>query len=151
MDDYDSFRARLERLEAETALHRLVYDYAIGADHRDLQRWRSVWTPDAVWQMGDDRSMVGIEDICAAVQTQWDTFPVMQHATTNHTVEIDGEQAVGRCDVVIHVQLPDNRWINGGGTYQDSYRKHAGTWRIARRVVVRPFDLAPLPPTTGPI
>jgi hypothetical protein len=151
VDVYEALVARIDELETQQALTRLVYDYAIGADHRDLERWRLVWTPDAIWQVSDDRAMTGIDEICAAVEKQWEAFPVMQHATVNHTVDIDGHQATGRCDVVIQVQLPDGRWITGGGTYEDNYRKHDGTWRIARRRVVRPFDLAPLAPSTGPI
>ena len=40
--------------------------------------------------MSPDRRFVGIESICAAVQDQWRTFPIMQHATTNHIVDIEG-------------------------------------------------------------
>jgi hypothetical protein len=141
---------RLERVEAELALHRLADDYCIGADHRDLGRWTSVWTADAVWETSPDRRFVGVQAIRAAVQVQWRTFPIMQHATTNHVVQVDGVVASGRCDVVILVQLLDRRWIVGGGSYEDDYRNVDGVWRIACRRVVRPFDLAPLPPADGP-
>ncbi len=49
------------------------------------------------------------------------------------------------------VQLRDGRWVVGGATYEDEYRRERGRWRIARRRVVRPFDLAPLAPGDGPI
>jgi hypothetical protein len=146
----EALATRLERVEAQLALHRLVHDYCIGADHRDLQRWTSVWTTDAVWETSPDRCFVGIEAICAAVQDQWRTFPIMQHATANHVVDVDGNTASGRCDVVVLVQLPDRRWIAGGGSYEDHYRTVEGSWRIACRRVVRPFDLAPLAPADGP-
>jgi hypothetical protein len=141
---------RLEGVEAESALHRLAHDYCIGADRRDLERWRSVWTTEAVWETGPDRRFAGIEAICAAVQDQWRTFPIMQHASANHVVRVDGTAATGRCDVVILVQLPDRRWIAGGGSYEDRYRNTDGGWHIAHRRVVRPFDLAPLAPADGP-
>ena len=141
---------RLDRVEAELALHRLAYDYCIGADHRDLGRWTSAWTADAVWETSPDRRFVGIEAIREAVQDQWRTFPIMQHATSNHVVEINGVTARGTCDVVVLVQLADRRWIAGGGTYEDDYRDVNGSWRIAYRKVVRPFDLAPLAPANGP-
>lgn len=146
----ESLALRLERVEAQMALHRLVHDYCIGADYRDLHRWTSVWTTDAVWETSPDRRFVGIEAIRAAVQDQWRTFPIMQHATANHLVDIDGATAKGRCDAVILVQLPDRRWIAGGGSYEDDYRNIDGSWRIAYRRVVRPFDLAPLAPADGP-
>lgn len=151
MTTMDELAERLDRVEAELALHRLVYDYCVGADHRDRERWTSVWAPDAVWQVGPDLAFTGVDEIIAAVERQWRFFPVMQHATTNHTVDIADDSATGRSDVVVLVQLPDGRWIAGGGTYEDEYRRDAGTWRIARRRVHRPFDLAPLAPSEGPI
>jgi ketosteroid isomerase-like protein len=147
----DDLVARLDRVEAELALHRLAADYCVGADHRDLARWRAVWTADAVWQTSPDQAITGIDAICAAAQRQWRAFPVMLHATTNHVVTLDGDTAAGRSDVLVMVQLQDQRWIVGGGTYHDDYRREHGTWRIARRGVVRPFDLAPLAPSLGPI
>jgi hypothetical protein len=133
------------------ALHRLVHDYCIGADHRDPARWESVWTPDAVWDTGEGRVFRGADAIREAVEQQWRTFPVMQHAAANHTVQIDGPVAGGRSDVVVLAQLPDLRWVVGGGTYEDDYLRREGTWRIARRRLVRPFDLAPLAAADGPL
>jgi len=150
MTTIERLAARLDRVEAELALHRLAHNYCVGADHADLARWAAVWTPDAVWETGPDRIFVGIEAICAAVKQQWRTFPIMQHATANHVVDLDGDRATGRSDVVVLVQLDDRRWIAGGGTYADEYRRDGGSWRIARRRVIRPFDLAPLPPADGP-
>ena len=148
MTTIENLVRRLERVEAQLALHRLAHDYCIGADHRDLQRWRSVWTTDAVWEASPDRRFIGIGAICTAVQDQWRTFPIMQHATANHVVQVDGDTASGRCDVVVLVQLPDRRWIVGG-SYEDRYRNVDGSWHIAHRRVVQPFDLAPLAPADG--
>jgi hypothetical protein len=143
---YQDLITRLARIEAELALHRLAQQYCIAADHRDLGLWRAVWTPDAVWETSPDPDYVftGIDAICAAVQRQWETFPVMQHGTVNHVVDIDSEVATGRCDVIIHVQLPDRSWITGGGSYEDRYERMDDRWRIARRKVTGAFDLGPL-------
>lgn len=153
MGQIEDLAARLDRVEAELALHRLAHDYCIGADHRDLARWQQVWTPDGRWEVGPDRAFTGVDEIVAAVTRQWETFPVMQHSTVNHVVDVAGTTATGRCDVVVQVQLGDGRWIVGGGTYEDEYRQEGGRWRISRRRVVRPFDLPILPaefPATRP-
>jgi hypothetical protein len=55
-----------------------------------------------------------LEEICAAVATQWQAFPTMQHATSNHTVEINDDVATGGSDVVVMVELPDRQWLVGG-------------------------------------
>lgn len=150
---------RVERLEADAELHDLAQRYCIGADQRDLELWISVWTPDAVWETGPEaeRTLNGIAAISAAVQAQWDALPIMQHATTNHRVVVTGDTATGHSDVVVMVQLGEQvradagKWILGGGTYADEYRRTDDGWRISRRTVVRPFDLAPLAPSRGPI
>jgi hypothetical protein len=155
MSDERDLTARLELIEAELALRRLAHHYCVAADHRDLELWRTVWTPDAVWETSADPDYVfnGIDAICAAVQRQWQAFPVMQHGTVNHVVDFDtatAGTATGRSDVIVHVQLDDDTWLNGGGTYLDQYRRHDGRWRIARRTVTRPFDLGPIIDWTQP-
>lgn len=145
MVELHQLEARLDRVESELAINRLAHDYCVGADHRDLTRWKAVWTA------GPERVQVGIDAICAAVSQQWATFPIMQHASSNHVVDINDDDATGRSDVVVLVQLPDTRWIVGGGTYSDTYRREHGIRRIARREVVRPFDLAPLANSDGPL
>jgi hypothetical protein len=136
---------RVERVEAELALHRLANDYCNGADYRDLARWQRVWTADAVWQTSPDRSYRGLDEIVAAVTGQWQSFPIMQHSTVNHVVDVAGDKATGRCDVIVQIQLGDGRWIVGGGAYEDEYRRESDGWRISRRTVARPFDLPPIP------
>jgi hypothetical protein len=153
--DHCDITRRLERIEAELALRQLAYQYCVAADHRDLGLWRAVWTPDAVWETSTDPDYVfgGVDAICAAVQRQWQTFPVMQHAAVNHMIDLDGaadDIATGRSDVIVHVQLNDTTWLTGGGTYLDQYRRHDGRWQIARRAVTRPFDLGPTPNWTPP-
>jgi len=147
MTDIHDLVVRLDRVEAELALHRLAQHYCVAADHRDLGLWHSVWTPDAVWETSPDRVFTGIDEISAAVQEQWRAFPIMQHGTVNHVVDLTAAvhgTATGRSDVIVHVQIEDDVWINGGGTYLDQYRRVDDRWRIARRTVVRPFDLGPL-------
>jgi hypothetical protein len=101
----EQLSARLDRVEAELALHRLAFEYCVGADHRDRDRWRAVWTADAAWVTSPDRVFTGIDEMCAAVEEQWRAFPIMQHATSNHLVSIDGDHATGRCDAVVLVQF----------------------------------------------
>lgn len=144
----------MTRIETELALHRLASDYCVGADQQDPGCWDSVWTTDAVWMTSEEEEHThrGIDAIRAAVRRQWETFRVMQHSTANHVLTLFGDDdASGRCDVIVMVQLRDRRWIVGGGAYEDTYRRTANGWRIAVRRVVRPFDLAPLDPSARPV
>ncbi len=154
----EDLAARLEQVETQLALHRLAADYCIGADQEDPDRFAGVWADGALWDAagddpeGEEHRFRGLEAILTAVRGQWAAFPRMQHATANHVVdrdEDDPDQAMGRCDVVATIQLPDGRWVVGGGVYEDRYQRRDGAWRIASRTVRRPFDLAPLPDSHG--
>lgn len=158
MTTIEQLAARLERVETQLALHRLAADYCIGADQQDAARFAAIWTDDALWDAAgedpddEEHRFRGIEAITAAVRGQWETFPRMQHATSNHVVELDAtdlDAARGRCDVVAIVQLPDGRWSIGGGVYEDRYQRAGGVWRIASRRVLRAFDLQSLPASHG--
>lgn len=124
---------RLDIVESELALRRLVAEYCHGADKRDLARFLAVWTPDARWVLGDDVEMRGHDAIRAVVERQWLAYRSYHHLTSNLVVEIDGDRATGECDVAVTVQLRSGRWIRGGGTYRDEFERRDGTWLIARR------------------
>ena len=51
--------ARLERVEAELALHRLVNQYCIAADGGDLDLWASILPPEAQTSSRSSRSIRG--------------------------------------------------------------------------------------------
>ena len=62
-------KGRVERLETERDLTRLVYDYCHGIDRHDLERFLSVWDENATWDTGGPfGSYTGLADIerCAA-------------------------------------------------------------------------------------
>ncbi|WP_369431639.1 nuclear transport factor 2 family protein [Quadrisphaera setariae] len=155
---------RLERVETELAVHRSAADHCIGAAQEDLARFASTWTADALWDApGDDpdddeHRFRGLDAITAAVKGQRDASPRVQHATADHTVERDSrdpDAATGRRDVVVTVQLPNGRWVLGGGVYEDRCERAAGVWRIADRCgpcgvppTCSPFRSATAPPAS---
>ena len=156
MTDIADVLARLERLEAIEAIRDLAHRYSWGADHRDVEVWRSVWTPDAVWQVGPEQSFTGADEIAEAVAWQWRTFPQMLHATSNHRISVSGEAATGLADVVVMVCLGAaeeesigdddsgaGRWVSGGGTYRDTYVRIDGEWLISRREATDSFLTGP--------
>ncbi|MFC7642802.1 nuclear transport factor 2 family protein [Streptosporangium lutulentum] len=149
MTDPQSLMDRLDRVESELAIQRLIHEYCHGADKQDLERFAAIWDDDAAWVTSPDQRFDGIEAICAAVQEQWAAFKEMHHWTANFVVDIDGDRAVGEADVAVRVQLTDGTWVRGGGTYQDVYVRRDGRWRVARREVVSSFEEDPLPPGIG--
>ena len=132
---------RLDILESESAVRRLALEYCHGADKRDLARFAAVWAPDGVWSPAADIEARGVDAICGVVQVQWRAFPRYVHWTTNHVVTIDGDTALGECDVAVAVLLGNDRWYFSGGTYEDRYVRIDGRWLIGRRDARGDFDL----------
>lgn len=136
---------RLELLEAELAIRRLVAVYCHGADKRDLDRFLSVWASNASWVLSDEATFRGHDAIASVVRRQWEAFAGYVHWTSNHVVEVDGDRAKGECDVAVAVQLHNGQWLHSGGTYIDEYVRSDGRWLIARRDARRGFDIDPPP------
>jgi ketosteroid isomerase-like protein len=148
--DHQVLAARLDRVESELAIRRLVYEYCHGADKRDLNRFAAIWDDAAVWAPDLDHPFEGIHAICAAVKGQWAAFRQMHHLTANLVVSLDGDRATGEADVDVCVQMLDGTWMRGGGTYRDVYVRRAGQWRIAFRDASPGYYINPLPPGVGP-
>jgi len=93
---------RLERLENESALTRLVYNYCHGIDRRDLERFLNIWNVDAIWDAGAPLGRcTGIAEIQKGLsEGVWPAFRASQHWTTNLVFEIDGDKARGLSNVV---------------------------------------------------
>ncbi|SED67081.1 nuclear transport factor 2 family protein [Ruania alba] len=151
MDELASITRRLHHLESLEEIRDLAARYCWGADHRDADVWKSVWSPNAVWKVGPAREFVGLGEIQAAVRHQWAQFPRMQHATVNHRVTVSGDTATGTADVVVMTQLGQafggwaDDWLCGGGTYQDEYVCLGGSWYLSRREATDNVLFGPTP------
>ncbi|MFB9906937.1 nuclear transport factor 2 family protein [Allokutzneria oryzae] len=145
----DNLAERLDRVESELAIQRLVHEYCHGADKQDLRRFTAIWHEDAVWAPSPDQRFNGIDAIRAGVKAQWQSFQQMHHWTANLVVDFDGDRASGEADTELSVQLIDGTWIRGGGTYRDVYTRRNGIWRIIYREVSSSFDIDRLPPGIG--
>lgn len=76
----------------------------------------SVWTPEAVWQVGRTQVFQGVEAICAAVEWQWRAFLQMHHWTSDLVIDVDGDRARGEVDVSVATQFLDGTWLPAAGS-----------------------------------
>lgn len=125
--------ARVEHLEAIAAICALSADYCRGADQRDLPLFLSVWADDAVWQVSEERSFRGRDEIADAIANQWESTQRAHHWTSNAAITVDGELAQARFDVHTEVQLLEGAWLRIAGEYQDRYVKRDGRWWMMSR------------------
>lgn len=132
-DPLTALSARVERLEAVTAISALSADYCRGADQRDLRLFLSVWADDAVWQVSEELAFRGRDEIAVAIAKQWESTRHAHHWTSNPAITIDGETAEARFDVHSEVQLLDGGWLLIAGEYGDRYVKRDGRWWMLSR------------------
>jgi len=130
--------SRIERLEAESAIRRLVADYCHGFDKREWDRFVGVWHDHAVWAIVDAGvEFVGVPAIVAQGKSMWTQNGLLQshhhNANVVMDVDLDAEAATGMTDVHVHVQFADRSWQRQIATYVDRCERRNGMWKIVRR------------------
>jgi uncharacterized protein (TIGR02246 family) len=127
--------ARLARLEDRDELHDLVAAYGAAVDDRDLERVGDLFTADAVFESGADRSeeargRAGVIDFFRRT--------LMPHGPTYHyghgqVVTFDGPDSA-RGVVPAHAEMAmrgETYWI--AMRYRYRYVREGGRWRVAER------------------
>ena len=135
----DELIARLDQLESRHQIEALVSNYCHGFDKRDYDRFLSIWWDDCVWKIGPPfGDFAGHDGIHEAIhEVLWPAWAQSQHVTSNLVVEFTGpDTATGLCDVDCMGLLTDSTEATFvGATYQDSYARREGIWRISEREV----------------
>jgi ketosteroid isomerase-like protein len=142
----------LERLTAEDLLElqNLIADYVLSVDARDLDRFRELWTEDAVVLVNRDVAGLGAplhgrEAIVAGFGGYFergrDAAPgtFIRHFCTSSRLEVvDGEATGLTAMLAVRQQLmSDGIHIRTSrtGTYSDRFVRDAGRWRFASRTI----------------
>ena len=124
---------RLDRIESRIAILDLTARYCHGADGRDVSAFRSVWHPEATWDVST-RQFHGLEQIVEAVAQQWESFASMHHSTSNPIIEFTSDDdATGRHDVLTLTVLRNGQALLSTGQYVDRYARSDGRWAITER------------------
>lgn len=138
---------RLELLETRNELLDLISGYAQGFDNHDPELLRTIFTADAVLDLGDAFGCYrGIEAILAAADGFWTGAPHMHHWMANPLLEIDLD--AGTASATTALDCLSTFVATGtshiGGNYRDRYVRVDGRWRIAQRILDVQF-VTPMP------
>jgi len=131
----DALARRVQALEDELAIHRLIVRYGLAVDTGDAERTASVFTPDGVYD-ADVRYMDGRDEVADMVRGERHQTMVghCAHQIGPAVVEIDGDRAVAVGYSRVYLEA------NGAiGVYRVSLNRwelerRDGGWQIARRV-----------------
>ncbi|NVZ24684.1 nuclear transport factor 2 family protein [Pseudomonas gingeri] len=129
-----ALEARLDAIESELAIHRLVAEYGHAFDSRDETLLRSIWHEGAILDLGDAFGYFeGIEAIIASAHQNWSHMPHMHHWMANTLLELEGDRATAKVAVdclVIHVEMGPTQI---SGLYHDHFERRSGRWAFVER------------------
>ena len=137
-----SLEQRIQQLEDQAAIKRVVDIFANLADVKDVTSQMDLFTEDAIVEtyFGDTlfAAMQGREQINTVFSGFIANFSALYHMNGQFTVEIDGDKASSThyCLVVLLSEDAQGKaWKNFNGViYQDEYVRRDGQWLIAKRV-----------------
>ncbi|MDR7303960.1 nuclear transport factor 2 family protein [Haloactinomyces albus] len=124
---------RIERIEAQEAIRRLVYEYSHGFDKREPDRFVAVWTENAFWSAGPGHEASGRTAIREAAEAMWEQLGPTHHWSCNPVVDIHGAEATAVTNVHAVAQGSDGAWTQTAATYRDRFERVDGVWLLARR------------------
>lgn len=136
--DIQALIARIDELESRNAMRDLVSDYCHGFDKHDWDRFMAIWWEDCVWDIGPP---FGVFEGHAGVKTAVHDVLLpfwreTHHLTTNLRLGFETpDRAVGTCDVDCMGADAEDNFQVVGATYNDTFERRNGIWRISRRQV----------------
>lgn len=134
-----SLEQRVERMEAESEIRRVLVDYGAFLDGRNYAGYADLFAEDGEWIGGFGR-FTGpaairqmLEDNLGAPEPGFVNKSNF-HMLTNPIIEIDGDRARVSSKYLFWIRSPDDRPTPLlAGRYVDEFVRRNGEWKIARR------------------
>ena len=127
--------ARLDRLEAESAIRALVARYCFAIDDHDLEAVAGLFTSDArVWSRDNVMDARGRDAIVKQYEGRFTVLGPSNHVSHDHLICFgdNRDEAVGL--VSAHAELYRNETpMVTALRYHDRYQRENGEWRFAER------------------
>jgi ketosteroid isomerase-like protein len=135
-----SDKARLDRLEAESAIRRILVDYAAFLDGRNYDRYAALFTPDGEWTGGGgtQKGQPAIRQMLAGIlgpagAPNSENF----HIISNPEIDVaaDGQSAKATSRYLFVMRGADGRPVPSlAGIYRDELVRSGGQWLIRKRI-----------------
>ena len=131
---------RLQRLEDEAAIRRILVDYAATQDARDYDGYAALFAKDGEWVNGKSvykgrpairQLLVGLYGTPPPGYVNSESF----HITYNPQIELNGDRATARSRHLLIMRGPKGEPTPMlAGRYEDELIREDGQWKILRRV-----------------
>jgi hypothetical protein len=127
----------MDQLADRQAIVDLTIAYSYALDDRRFDDLDDVFVADATAELG--WPLQGRQAIKDRVRDALVPLDASQHLVATHRVQLDGDQATGRCYLQAqHVRAgaAGGSQFMVGGCYEDRYVRTPDGWRIAHRALV---------------
>ncbi|MBU0557788.1 MAG: nuclear transport factor 2 family protein [Alphaproteobacteria bacterium] len=131
---------RLQRVEDELAIRRIIVDYAATQDARDYAGYAALFATNGEWVNGKTVHK-GREAIYKMLVNLYGTPPEgfvnneSYHLSSNAQIDIDGDRATAHSRHLLVWRGPNGDPVPAlAGRYEDEFIRENGEWKILRRV-----------------
>lgn len=123
-----SFEEKIQKVIDIEEIKTLMSKYCHGIDKKDEATFMSIWADDGVYELPRGQTS-GIEGIRQLVHKVWREVPKCHHHITNPLIDIQGDHANARTDVIYYRQTDDGLLQLLSGMYSFEYVKRSGEWK----------------------
>jgi hypothetical protein len=115
--------------------------YCRTVDGRDEQKFRTIWAPNATYDVGGlFDTYVGVDQIVDGMQNIWNTFIETHHWVSNLTVEFESDEtAVSISNGLAHMVDNAGKFVVCAFDYNDRYVQSDGHWLLAARSITQHY------------
>ncbi|MBT2186437.1 nuclear transport factor 2 family protein [Sphingobium nicotianae] len=136
-----SFAQRVQRVEDELAIRRILIDYHHYLDAHDAEGYANLFARDGAWVNGGVPHK-GHDEIVKLLRGIWgtprpgdpDPGTILYTHTTNMRIDLHGDHATAWSRHLMVKRGPDGKpFPNLAGRYEDALIRENGVWKIQRR------------------
>jgi uncharacterized protein (TIGR02246 family) len=137
--DIASLRQRVQQLEDQEQIRRVLVAYGEHLDARDYAAYASLFARDGVWTggFGSATGPVAIQAMLEENLGRPEAGFINRnsfHLMTTMVVEVAGDTATARSRYLFYTATSDNRpGASLAGRYEDEFVREDGKWKIKRR------------------
>ena len=131
---------RLQRVEDQLAIQRVLVEYAARQDARDYAGYAALFAKNGEWVNGKNtykgrdailKMLVGLYGNPPAGYVNNERY----HISTNFQIDVNGDRATARSRHLLVMRGPKGEPTPSlGGRYEDELIREEGQWKILRRV-----------------
>lgn len=124
----EEFKAKMQQLMDQEDIKRLMASYCHGIDKKEEALFMGIWADDGVYELPRGQTQ-GIEGIRQLLHKVWREVPKCHHHITNPLIDVSGDTATARTDVIYYRKTDDGVLQLLSGMYAFSFQKIGGKWK----------------------